>query len=95
MEFSTILILFLAAHGLVAFVVSISILSCPFRFDNEKLGLFLLTWLIPLIGAIFSHHRIGKLGSIKGDNSNSGTTSTDIPSTNRGCDGGTGGGGCD
>jgi len=95
MEFSTILILFFAAHGLVAFVVSISILSCPFRFGNEKLGLFLLTWLIPLIGAIFSHHRIGTLGSIKGDNSNNGTTSVDIPPSNGGCDSGAGGGGCD
>ena len=95
MEFSTILILFLVAHGLVAFVVSISILSCPFRFGNEKLGLFLLTWLIPFIGAIFSHQRIGTLGSIKGDSPNNGTTSVDIPTSSGSCDGGSGGGGCD
>jgi len=96
MEFSTTLIWFLAIHGLVAFIVSISIVSCPFRFGNEKLGLLLLTWLLPFIGAIYSHHRIGFLGSASSGSNSGGGTAVDIPPSNSGgCDGGGSSGGCD
>ncbi|MBO9492046.1 hypothetical protein J7384_16920 [Endozoicomonas sp. G2_1] len=92
MELSTILILLLAIHCFVAFIISLSVLNCPFRFSNEKLGLFLLTWLVPYVGPIISHYRLGKIGSVKGDGSFRGSSTLDIPPDNSGCGGSSGGG---
>lgn len=86
MEFSTTIIWVLAIHCLAVFIVSISILSCSFRYGHEKLALFLLTWLIPFIGPIFSHHRIGYLGSIRGIGSSGDSTAFDTSSSSVGCD---------
>ena len=94
MEFSTIMIWLAAIHVVVAFIVSLSVLSCPFRFGAEKFGLFLLTWLVPFLGSIFVYQHIGTL-SIKDMNSATGTTSVDIPPSSGNCEGGGGdGGGC-
>ena len=92
MEFSTIMIWLAAIHVVVAFFVSLSVLSCPFRFGAQKFGLFLLTWLVPFLGSIFVHQHLGTL-SIKDMNSPGGTTSVDIPPSSGNCEGGGGDGG--
>jgi hypothetical protein len=96
MEFSTTISWLLGIHGLVVFFVSLSVLSCPFRFGTEKFGLFLLTWLVPFIGSIFVQHHFGTL-SIKNLGTSGGSTIVDIPPSSGNCDGGVGGegGGCD
>jgi hypothetical protein len=93
MELSTTIIWFAAIHVLVAFFVSLSVFSCPFRFGTEKFGLFLLTWLVPLLGSIFVHQHIGTL-SIKNSNSPNGTTSVDIPPSSENCEGSGNSGSC-
>ncbi|MCF6440464.1 hypothetical protein L1077_13590 [Pseudoalteromonas luteoviolacea] len=93
METSAIHLIRLAIHLLISFVVSMSIVTCPFRFGSEKLGLLLLTWAVPIIGATLAHNRLGYIGSASKGVDNS-TVTVDVP-PNR-CGGGSNsGGGCD
>lgn len=78
MEFSTSLIWLIGIHALLAFFVSLSVLTCPFRFGFEKFGLFLITWLVPFFGSIFVQHRIGSI-PIKSAGSTGSSTFVDIP----------------
>ncbi|AQS37081.1 hypothetical protein Sps_01921 [Shewanella psychrophila] len=73
MEFSTAYIWFLASHVVLAFCISLLVLSCPFRFFGEKFGLFLLTWLVPFFGPIFVRYRLGELGSLTSHSSSDGS----------------------
>lgn len=93
METSTIYLIMLAIHFLISFIVSISIVACPFRFGSEKFGLLLLTWFIPVIGAIVAHNKLGYIGSSSGGSAGS-SVAVDVPPSN--CSGSSdGGGGCD
>ena len=93
MESSTIYLILLAIHFLISFVVSISIVTCPFRFGSEKCGLLLLTWFIPIIGAVVVRSRLGYLGSSLGGSSGS-SVAVDVPPSNS-SGSSDGGGGCD
>ena len=88
MEIPTEFLWIAGIHCFFAVLVTISVLSCPFRFAGEKFVLFLCAWLIPYLGPIWVRYRLNYIGSLKGVSSSGGYTPVDIPPSKSGYDSG-------
>ena len=94
MDSYSILLVLLGLHTAFVFYITILIVECPFRSSGSKFLFFLFSLFVPLIGALFTKHKLSFI-SLKSKASASAVSSAYSPDYSGDSCSGDSGGGCD
>ena len=81
MEYYSTYLVLACIHTALVFYITILIVECPFRTGAIKFWLFIFSLLVPILGVLFTRHKLNFI-SIKGQANASAVSTAYSPNSN-------------